>query len=670
MNKRNIITILSAISVLFSAFIGPCLSQDEEVIQQDDSSGYQTDFEYLRDHIGFQAYSGSLKGSMGTQVEEAGNSLDRAFLLHRLLSAKGFRPQIALGRLRGANLDKVIALSQGITLDDQTSTLNPTYREKLGEVLQEHYWVQLPLSGGRWLDLDPTLPEAVPGKTIAGLRKQIKRVPTHLFQRLEIKVFCEFSIGRDRATSQMLRYVGLTKDLVAEPVVIFFLDRGVHGDYRYSPVSRFNPVLWANGKVQSAVNLRSEANRQATLRGGKVPPLEVHRIWMEYTLKAPGSRDYFAERLLFSENSPENSRLDELTLISLFTQPRRDQNKIDTVKILRSNSLVLQGFKEPEFPEVLSELEKMSLAKTFFSQKDFAQALLQEVSGHLAAASESLEKMFTVLPGQISPKLVSVSLDPGKGRISTDLLVLNFSPISSDGGDLAVIATSFSAGVLASYQEGEILREIRNLSSSTGYSDALSQTEKIFEAGGKWIAVDINSFYKLSPYGLDRYLLRRLEGALKGDKYLIVPDLESYLVSGGKIWVWWEVDRFSGSAVGMISSGIGGSCLQDENSLEKLATHYQPAVTRGWTARLAEYSDLLATSMENASGNERNILSEKRAIILKVYQIIASALITEKPKGMPPSLELFFGPEGKAVMGSYLAAPQAETEREQLPLEK
>ena len=666
-NKKFFLTFL-AISVLFCLPDSFLFAQDEEEVSPEEvSNGYHVDFEYIRDSIGFQAYSGSLKGSMGTQVEGSGNSLDRAFLLHRLLSAKGFKPQIALGRLRGDNLEKVIALSQGIIPTEEGFDLDVASRERLTTILQDHYWVQLPLPGGKWLDLDPTLPEAVPGKTIAGLRKQLKRVPRHLFQRLEMKVFANFSIGRNKATSQIIRYIGLTKDLMAEPVVLFFLDRGVHGEYRFSASNRFNPVLWAGGIVQPAINLKSEANRQAARMGGKVPPVEIHRIWVEYTLKAPGVRDEYAQRLLYSQESSEHSRLNELTLLSLSTQQLGRFDYSVLTEGLKNNAAILKNIKAPQFPEVLSELEKMNVSRIFFSQKDLAEVLLREVSGQLSGVSRNLENLFTTLPGEISPKLLSVSIDPAVAGMSTDIVLFNSRPAAMEGGELTAMATSFSAGVLASSQEGEILKEIRSITGASHYTDSISQTLTFAQGEAGWIALDVNSFYKLSKYKLDLYLLRRLEGALKGGKYLVLPDYDSFISNGGKALVWWEIDRETGAAVGMISTGIGGSSLQDPVTLDKLAVNYQPAITEGWPAKLAEYSEALANYLSSGFQVESFFVDEKKQAIYTVYQVISRSLNEASFKGMNEALVNFFGKTGDEVMRSHLGISPAETEEVEEP---
>ncbi|RLJ16827.1 hypothetical protein DJ031_15245 [bacterium endosymbiont of Escarpia laminata] len=67
-------------------------------------------FAFVRDEIGYEAYTGSLRGARGTLWSDAGNSLDQASLLIALLRGQGIEARYVQGTLSDADA-KVLVLS-------------------------------------------------------------------------------------------------------------------------------------------------------------------------------------------------------------------------------------------------------------------------------------------------------------------------------------------------------------------------------------------------------------------------------------------------------------------------------------------------------------------------------------------------------------------------------
>ncbi len=184
-------------------------------------------FQWVRDNTSLIPYRGSLRGHIGVLMDRLGNSLDRALLLHRLLTLSGHKTRLVRGRLTRKAAEAVLKTPgplQGIqpdagmrALDFKTmpheyadayglcptdlETMAQTMRaeqqrryEELSQLvedqadllidllgtltesctaernaaihaLQDHWWLEWQGPSG-WIALDPSLPEALPGESL------------------------------------------------------------------------------------------------------------------------------------------------------------------------------------------------------------------------------------------------------------------------------------------------------------------------------------------------------------------------------------------------------------------------------------------------------------------------------------------------------------------------
>lgn len=157
-------------------------------------------FALVRDAIGFDAYRGVLRGDSGTLVARAGDSFDRAMLLKTLLDAQGLTTRYAIGSLDAATSAALVERSLTVStdplpaagfspvddtleaatdlrarrdyallsgeLDDHLTDIAADGTEAALADVTRHAWVQVAQADGTWLDLDPSMPDAVPGDTL------------------------------------------------------------------------------------------------------------------------------------------------------------------------------------------------------------------------------------------------------------------------------------------------------------------------------------------------------------------------------------------------------------------------------------------------------------------------------------------------------------------------
>ncbi|MET0773351.1 MAG: hypothetical protein ABWZ82_09720, partial [Candidatus Limnocylindrales bacterium] len=180
-------------------------------------------FELVRDSIGYDPYAGALRGAAGTLAARAGNDVDRALLLQALLGQMAVRSRLVVGTLGDEAAEAVAARAFAGTaeplaampvdpqeLGDIDALLararrdHALVRTALGDRLDEagaaavstdgtpqpHVWVQL-AQGADWLDLDPTLPDALPGDTLAEGGSILDAVPEDWRHTVTLRVVAE-----------------------------------------------------------------------------------------------------------------------------------------------------------------------------------------------------------------------------------------------------------------------------------------------------------------------------------------------------------------------------------------------------------------------------------------------------------------------------------------------
>jgi hypothetical protein len=188
-------------------------------------------FEFVRDQIGYEVYTGALRGPRGTLLALAGNSVDRAALLASLLKESGHRVRFVRGTLPKAEARKLVdsmwavrsqpapAKAEGepspalkAALDTLVAGVKRDYTlirehlkkanitpspqsapslDSLAQEAQEHYWIQW-WKDSAWVDLDPSFADAAPGRKYAPVAgSPLDAIPDALFHRVTIRVRLE-----------------------------------------------------------------------------------------------------------------------------------------------------------------------------------------------------------------------------------------------------------------------------------------------------------------------------------------------------------------------------------------------------------------------------------------------------------------------------------------------
>ncbi len=188
-------------------------------------SGIGPAFDFVRDGIGFESYSGVMKSWDGTFADRSGNAADRALLLAHILKDKGFDVRIARGQLDPTNaarlFDRIFEAPIAVTppgashaaappgapelfsrmsnrarrdygivrsaLGAQVPSATLLSRDAVIKEIQDHEWVQVN-DNGAWTDLDPSFPDSQPGHAYCTVAKTYPTIPEDLLQNVTIRV--------------------------------------------------------------------------------------------------------------------------------------------------------------------------------------------------------------------------------------------------------------------------------------------------------------------------------------------------------------------------------------------------------------------------------------------------------------------------------------------------
>ena len=288
-------------------------------------------FLFVRDAIRYEPYAGVLRGASGTYAARAGNAVDQALLLARLLERKGIATRFAIGTLTETQRGRLFLrafdaaatgtrglppIGDGQTFHERLfrraerdyhavrkalgGRLRPVIKPSRDDVLAEmnpHVWVQAEVDGA-WIDLDPSLPDAIPGSTAATLEQVVPELPSELFQRVTIRIVAEHLSNGSLVPSILLEVSRNAIDLLDTQIALIHTQpsglKGIGfaiGNAVGSPSDLWSPALWVSGAFTSGASVDVSA---ATFVAERI----------EFELGWPGGRKEVSVRQLADRAAP------------------------------------------------------------------------------------------------------------------------------------------------------------------------------------------------------------------------------------------------------------------------------------------------------------------------------------------------------------------------------
>ena len=309
-------------------------------------------FAFVRDKIGFESYSGILRGADGTFHARAGNALDRAMLLAVILQSNKIPVRLVTGQLPQSQAERLFrrmfepAASPASSPQPGTLTgriFDRAHRDynaivaalgnRLPEVsapshddvvkeIEQHAWVQAQRNG-QWIDLDPSFSDSTVGQAYTGVRQSFDGPPVPWLQQVTMRVIEETVQGGALTDNVSLEKTMPAYQLVDKPVYLLhevyrpFNGQGGELQFVFGNKDTQEPVLYIDGRrtVGAPIDFGSGASA-----AGTAPPNAVQAAANAFGTPAPGpvnhdAKAFVAEWLEFEIAYPDGRK--ELTRRSL-----------------------------------------------------------------------------------------------------------------------------------------------------------------------------------------------------------------------------------------------------------------------------------------------------------------------------------------------------------------
>ncbi len=587
-------------------------------------------FRFVADEVAYEAYTGALRGVNGTRWGLAGNSVDQALLLAELLTQAQVPIRFAVGELDDetanelldsmrvdastarAQIERIdagaqVALDQhpGLTPEQRTALRSPdALRQRLieraGTRLEEglatiesalaaesislptpeldlpdrertqHVWVQY-ADGSLWVDLDPTVPDAAPGKAYANQTATWDVLPDEVYHRVRFRAILEKNSSGEAVREESFVHEARAVDLVGVPVVFAHVDPnalkaiGVSILGFIEGTKQYVPSLLAGEAGQTGTPLTLGAGEGALdILGSTESDGEAIAEWLEIEILPPDGPSRTYTREVFDRVGIDRRAAGDFDLASLPPVEMTDVPELGQ-RFLPLESVWLVGVVGGRVPASYFaqdyavediEADVALLVHGYHSARDWLQVEIAADRGYRWYHDE---------PNLTAAIVSLVEIAAGEYRISASLDVIHQGyGVVPFAGATPSVQPLVLAGVLAHVAERTGADTAAELAPDA--PPPAGSVAQVFEqAAREGLAIQT-----ITPEHLDLANLSisdvakvRITAAVAAGYVVVVPERAVALDGTAQVG-WWQVDPATGRTFDLMETGRGGSPMGED----------------------------------------------------------------------------------------------------------
>ncbi len=621
-------------------------------------------FAYLHNDVGYNSYTGSVRGARGTLWSAAGNALDVASLGVALMRASGIPAQYVSGTLSQGQAQQLIlsmfpaSLQTAGYIAPGTPTVDPADDPQLLSETESHHWFQFNAGGGMQ-DADPLIAGAQVGQAFTAATGMFTEVPDKLRATTEVKLTAEIYSQAGAAfglnpfqDSVVLDQSFNDVDLVGKPLTIgHFVSRSGIGALLFSVTNTYSPYLRVGDDAlpgPSQDQIIRGTDYQEVLTNFPLGSQILTGLFLDITTADPQANGQaksnttqktlfdrlgYAARQVASASSisadpsgpPALSPLDVTTLLIAASAPTAaaltaEQGAIGaaSTRLAADAAQAPAGSSTAGRPpgQVASDITQALGQLTAFIGDDFLA--LSAAASDLAASTLLVKTYFD------SPQIIAVSgtigvdktsAQPGM-QLETDILRDAPRGLAAPGQSLRT-ARGFQSlhGASDSALEGQVLQEVGAPAGFTATSsfDVFSAAAA---AGTPIVLISKDNLTSLSSLPLSDEAKARITAAVEKGLVVLTPTAMT-AVNGGLTSAWVEINPVTASEIYVSEDGTHGALTEKGSVLvfivpaAVLAGEVEPQLA----ADLGAADAAIATSVDVIGADAQAAINELNALL-------------------------------------------------------